>query len=69
MKATFYLVETSTTRVITEKEFKDLIISIQVSGIDPIECIEVAHGIRDRKLEIEVYLEMPSDKLLCYHLR
>ena len=62
MKETFYLVDKQTTRVITEKKFKALIISIEVSGIDPIECIEVAHGIRDCKLEIEVYLKMPSDK-------
>lgn len=66
MEATFYLVETLTNRVIrviTEKEFKALIFSIKMSGFDPNECIEVVHGIRDLKLEIEVYLKKPSDKL------
>ena len=63
MKATFYLVETLTTRVITEikeNEFKYSIKMMGVFGIDPIECIEVVHGIRDGELEIEVYLEIPS---------
>ena len=68
MKANFYLVETLTTRVITEKEFKASIKKLEVCGIDPIECIEVVHGIRDGKLDIEVYLEIPSDKLKKYKL-
>lgn len=63
MKATFYLVETLTTRVITEGEFKASIKMMEVFRIDPIECIEVAHGIRDGELEIEVYLKLPSGKL------
>ena len=55
------MVETLTDREITEGEFKDSIKMMEVCGLDPIECIEVVHGITDYgELDIEVYLKIPS---------
>lgn len=65
MKVYFYWSEPlKWAREISEAEFSSKVKKIEADGLDPLECLDVVHGITDDgELEIEVYLEIPSDKL------